>query len=111
MISDIGSGINYRKSRVSFYKDNKKLKVKENEVLLEKIGWVKIKENIPLNCKYTKPAVSHDGKYQYLSIGIEKENKQHELTNETIGIDVGVKELTVCSNGMVFNNINKTKKV
>ena len=63
MISDIGSGINYRKSRVSFYKDNKKLKVKENEVLLEKIGWVKIKENIPLNCKYTKPAVSHDGKY------------------------------------------------
>jgi putative transposase len=100
-----------RKSRTSFYNDNEKLKVKENEVLLEKIGWVKIKETIPLNCKYTRPTVSHDGKYWYLSVGVEQQNNKIELTDETVGIDVGVKDLAICSNGMKFNNINKTKTV
>ncbi|MDD2288692.1 MAG: transposase [Bacteroidales bacterium] len=100
-----------RKSRTSFYNDNEKLKVKENEVLLEKIGWVKIKETIPLNCKYTRPTVSHDGKYWYLSVGVEQQNNKIELTDETVGIDVGIKDLAICSNGMKFNNINKTKTV
>lgn len=29
----------------------------------------------------------------------------------SIGIDVGVKDLAICSNGMTFKNINKTKVV
>lgn len=29
----------------------------------------------------------------------------------SIGIDVGVKDLAICSNGMIFKNINKTKVV
>ncbi|MCE5219679.1 MAG: transposase, partial [Clostridium sp.] len=42
---------------------------------------------------------------------IEKEQPVVELTTESIGIDVGVKDLAICSNGMTFKNINKTKKV
>ncbi len=34
-----------------------------------------------------------------------------ELTDESMGIDVGVKDLAICSNGMTFKNINKTKRV
>lgn len=34
-----------------------------------------------------------------------------ELTGESIGIDIGIKELAICSNGMTFKNINKTEKV
>lgn len=100
-----------KNSTLSFYNDNIKLKVKKDSVLLEKVGWVKIKENIPLDCKYTKPTVSFDGRYWYLSVGIEKQNKNIELTNLSIGIDVGIKDLAICSNGMIFKNINKTKKV
>ncbi len=33
------------------------------------------------------------------------------MTDEIIGIDVGVKELAVCSNGMTFKNINKSQRV
>ena len=95
----------------SFYNDNIKLKVKKNSVLLEKVGWVKIKEKIPMDCKYTRPTVSFDGKYWYLSVGIEQQTKNNELTKEVVGIDVGIKDLAVCSNGMVFKNINKTKTV
>jgi putative transposase len=101
-----------KKSKASFYNDTEKLKVKENSVLIEKVGWITIKRNtIPVNCKYTNPRVSFDGKYWYISIGIEKEKLVVELTNESIGIDVGVKDLAVCSNGMTFKNINKTKVV
>ena len=100
-----------KNSVISFYNDNVKLKVKKNEVLLEKVGWVKIKEDIPLNCRYTKPTVSHDGKYWYLSVGIEVKSNKVELTGKTLGIDVGIEKLAVCSNELVFRNINKTKKV
>ena len=101
-----------RRSKPSFYNDTSKLKVKESSVLLEKVGWISIKKNsIPMNCKYTNPRISFDGKYWYLSIGIDKEQPKVELTGESIGIDVGIKDLAICSNGMTFKNINKTRVV
>ena len=100
-----------RKSKPSFYNDTSKLKVKEGSVLIEKVGWIKTSEQIPINIKYTNSRVSFDGKYWYVSVGIEKEKPIVELTTESIGIDVGVKDLAICSNGMKFKNINKTKKV
>ncbi|MHC1681583.1 MAG: RNA-guided endonuclease InsQ/TnpB family protein [Clostridiaceae bacterium] len=101
-----------RKSKPSFYNDNLKLKFKDNAVLIEKVGWVKIKRNaVSMNCKYSNPRISFDGKYWFVSVGIEKEQPIVELTNESIGIDVGIRDLAVCSNGMTFNNINKTKNV
>lgn len=100
-----------RKSRDSFYNDPIKLKVKENMILIEKIGWVKIKEQIPIGVKYTNPRISFDKKYWYISIGIEKESEKEELTDISLGIDLGLKELAVCSDGTKFKNINKTKIV
>jgi putative transposase len=100
-----------RKSKPSFYNDTSKLKVNKDEVLIEKVGWVKTAEQIPMNVKYTNPRISFDGKYWFLAVGIEKEQPVVELTTESIGIDVGVKDLAICSNGMTFKNINKTKKV
>ena len=101
-----------KKSKPSFYNDNCKLKVKDNAVNIEKVGWVNIKPySIPLDVKYSNPRISFDGKYWYISVGVERELPNAELTNESIGIDVGVKELAICSNGMTFKNINKTKEV
>ncbi len=100
-----------RKSKPSFYNDCYKLKVKTKQVLLEKVGWVATSEQIPMETKYTNPRVSFDGKYWYLSVGIEREPPQVELTDESIGIDVGIKNLAICSNGMTFKNVNKTNTV
>jgi putative transposase len=101
-----------KKSKASFYNDCIKLKVKEDSVLLEKIGWVKIKRNsIPIDVKYSNPRISFDGKYWYISVGVERIIEEVKLTDESIGIDVGIKDLAICSNGMTFKNINKTKKV
>lgn len=100
-----------RKTKPSFYNDNVKLKVKRNMVLIEKVGWVKTSEQIPMSVNYANPRVSFDGKYWYISIGIEKEQPVVKLTDESIGIDVGIKDLAICSNRMIFKNINKTSLV
>lgn len=98
-----------RKSKPSFYNDNMKLKSKGKKVLLEKIGWVIASEPIPKEVKYTNPR--NDGKYWVFAVGTEVELEEIELTDEVLGVDVGIKELAVCSNGMKFKNINKTKEV
>lgn len=100
-----------KKSRPSFYNDTDKLKVKEKSVLIEKVGWIKTKEQIPMSVKYTNPRVSYDNKYWYISVGIEEEQPTVKLTDVSLGVDVGIKDLAVCSNGMTFKNINKTKEV
>ena len=103
-----------RKSPPKFYQDTEKIKFKDGKVRLEKIGWVKLSEKnrIPEDIKYTNPRVKFDGVHWYVSVGIEVEKKPVELTGCSIGIDVGVKELAVCSNiKEAYKNINKTKKL
>ncbi|KEI94078.1 transposase (plasmid) [Clostridium botulinum A2B7 92] len=100
-----------KKSKPSFYNDTSKLKAKSKMVLIEKVGWVKTAEQVPINVKYNNPRVSFDGKYWCISIGVGKENPKVELTDESIGIDVGIKDLAICSNEMTFKNINKTRLV
>ncbi|WP_294186327.1 transposase [uncultured Clostridium sp.] len=98
-----------RKSRKSFYNDNIKLKVKNNKLVnIEKVGWIKTNEQLPIDVKYTNPRISYDNKYWYISVGLEHEETQEELTDISLGIDLGVKALAICSNGTVFKNINKT---
>ena len=98
-----------KRSRLSFYNDTEKLKVKANKrVLIEKVGWMQTSEQIPVGLKYCNPRVSFDGKYWYLSVGIEQAFKKEKLTDEVIGIDLGITTLAVCSNGNKVKNINKT---
>lgn len=100
-----------KKSKPSFYNDPVKLKVKEKKVLIEKIGWIKTNEQIPRNVKYNNPRVTYDNKYWYISVGVEVDKKQEELTDISLGIDLGLKDLAICSDEKVFKNINKTKEV
>ena len=85
----------------------------------EKIGFVKTVTalpKIPKDKKYANPHISFDGKRWYLSVGYEVEPEQVELTGESIGIDLGVKELAIVSNQdasrtKFYKNINKSAKV
>ena len=106
-----------RKSRLSFYVRYDRLYFINNFANIEKIGKVKYKTNynIPQGknvCKFSNPYCSYDGKYWYLSFGFEVEENQTTLNKDlSIGIDLGIKDLAICSNGMIFKNINKTKRV
>jgi len=102
-----------KKSKPSFYQDTAKIKFTSMHVRLEKIGWIRLSERnrIPVDTKYMNPRVNFDGVHWFISVGIEIENIKSELTNESIGIDLGIKDLAICSNKMTFKNINKTSKV
>ena len=103
-----------KKSKPSFYQDTEKTKFTETHVRLEKIGWVKLSEynRIPTSAKYSNPRVSFDGVHWYVSVGIELSQTPVELTDESVGIDVGIKDLAICSHKEEpYKNINKTKRV
>lgn len=98
-----------RKSKKSFYNDNVAFRVKENNLVkIEKVGWVKTNEQVPIRVKYSNPRISYDNKYWYISVGVEQEEIQEELTDVSLGIDLGLKEFAICSDGKVFKNINKS---
>ena len=102
------------KSKLSFYVNYESLSRRNGGFHGEKIGFVKTSEPLPKLSKgekYSNPHISFDGKYWYLSVGYEIFNVESELTGKSIGIDLGVKELAVCSNGKTYQNINKSKKV
>ena len=106
-----------KKSKQSFYVRYDSLYFINNMCNIEKIGKVKYKTNYKMPrgrniVKFMNPYCSFDGKYWYLSFNLDiNENQINTKNNLSIGIDLGIKELATCSNGMVFNNINKTKKV
>ena len=102
------------KCKDSFYVNYESLKRTKNGFRGEKLGVVQTCSPLPKLKKdehYLNPRISYDGKYWYLSVSYEKEFEQVGLTDESLGIDLGVKDLAIVSNGKVYKNINKTKKV
>ena len=53
-----------------------------------------------------------DGLNWWLSVAVKfAEPKPAENCSEVIGIDLGIKNLAVCSDGKIYPNINRTKTV
>lgn len=61
--------------------------------------------------KVVNTRVTFDGKYWYLSYTYEKDIDTSHNTEEVIGVDLGIKDLAVCSNGKIYNNINKDRVI
>ena len=113
-----------RHSEPKFYVDPVKIKFTETHVKLENIAqskknnkqcanWFRLAEHkrVPVNTKYFNPRVCFDGINWYLTVGIEVSIAQSQKENDGLGIDLGVKDLAVCSSGQVYKNINKTSRV
>ena len=114
-----------KRSRPSFYVDPVKIRFTSTHVKLENIArsqkrnrqcanWFRLSEHdrIPSGEKYSNPRVTFDGLNWFLTVGVECEDTEAvPSTNDGIGIDVGVKDLAICSTGQVFRNINKTSRV
>ena len=85
-------------------------------VVIQKLGKVRYKTDFDLPCgreqKFSNPRISNVlGKWM-LSFGVECENQARELTDNSLGIDLGVKDLAVAAFGdekFVFYNINKSR--
>ena len=108
----------------SFYQDNVKIQFTETHVKVEgfacskkknkqKLNWIRLAEHdrIPTDGKYINPRIKFDGLNWYLTVGMEYEDSVSFPVKEEIGIDLGIKELAICSDEKTYQNINKTQKV
>ena len=111
-------------STPSFYQDNVRIRFTNTHVKVEgfskskkqnkqKLNWIKLceKGRIPTNCRYMNPRFTYDGLYWYVSVGVEVDITNTLASNEGIGVDLGIKDLAVWSNGSTYKNINKIQKV
>lgn len=111
-------------STPSFYQDSVKIQFTDTHVKVQgfatskrrnkqKLNWIKLceKGRVPPNCKYLNPRFTYDGLYWYVSVSIEVVETTNTPQTEGIGIDLGLKDLAICSDGNTYKNINKTYKV
>lgn len=88
--------------------------IERHRVKIPTLGWVRLKEfgYIPTNSIVKSGTVSQKSNRYYVSILVEEDDIQvSKCTNEGIGIDLGIKDFAICSNGSKFKNINKTSTV
>ncbi|HFL3264136.1 TPA: RNA-guided endonuclease InsQ/TnpB family protein [Clostridioides difficile] len=88
--------------------------IERHRVKIPTLGWVRLKEfgYIPINSIVKSGTVSQKSDRYYVSILVKEDDIQvSKCTNEGIGIDLGIKDFAICSNGSKFKNINKTSTV
>ncbi|WP_138207043.1 RNA-guided endonuclease InsQ/TnpB family protein [Haloimpatiens lingqiaonensis] len=89
-------------------------KIERHRINIPTLKWIRIKEfgYIPINSKVVSGTVSKKADRYFVSVIVEEkltiENKSY---TEGIGIDLGLKEFAVISNGIHKKNINKTANV
>ena len=120
-----GSGFprykSYSKSRKSFGVRTERVSLKQGKVRIPSIGWVKCKHCHWLtksksdeqlsDIKLHDTRIYFDNKFWFLSVGIEVSLTEDKLTDEVIGIDLGVRKHISTSNGIVEPNINHSRQV
>lgn len=81
------------------------------------LGWVRLKEKgyIP-NTKdgfiVRSGSVSYKAGRYYISVLINMPKQDIQINNSPgIGIDLGLKDFAICSNGFIYRNINKTNNI
>lgn len=88
-----------------------------NIVTIAKLGKVKFKTDFTfpegIGHKFSNPRITNRNGKWILSFGMECENQTPKLTDVSMGIDLGIKDLAIaeCNGQIVFHNINKSKKM
>lgn len=113
-----------KKSKPKFYQDNVKIQFSDTHVKLErfslsrkhnkqKLNWVRLAERgrIPTDTKYMNPRVSFDGLNWWISVSVEIDKNIKTLNVDGVGIDLGIKDLAICSDGYKYKNINKSLRI
>ena len=99
-----------------FVKNNKTdFEFYRHKIKIPTLKFVRLKEYgyIPKNAIIKSGIISKIVNRYFLSLIIEMDMPVKTLNTNAkgLGVDLGIKNTAICSDGMVFKNINKTKKV
>ena len=97
-----------------------------HRIKIPTLGWVRLKEKnyLPTDAGHfviKSGTVSKCGNRYYVSVLVEQETSWYKnakkckvnetLSSDGVGIDLGIKDLAICSNDVTYKNINKSAKV
>ena len=103
---------NHKKSySTNFTNGNIEVSFEKNKIKLPKLKWIKAKIHREFTGKIKSATISQipSGKY-FVSILVETEHIPMKENNNSVGIDLGIKNLLITSDGEKFDNIRTTKK-
>ncbi|MCM3693229.1 IS200/IS605 family element RNA-guided endonuclease TnpB [Neobacillus niacini] len=94
-----------KKNRVQSYTTNGNIAVNDNYIKLPKLGNVRFAKSREVQGRIISATIRRNptGKY-YVSLAVESEVKELPKTNSAIGIDVGLKDFAILSNGKIYSN-------
>ena len=99
-----------------FVKNGKKdFEFYRHKIKIPTLKFVRVKEYgyIPKNANIKSGTISKIADRYFLSLVMEVDDivKTENKSTKGLGVDLGIKDTAICSDGRVFKNINKTKKV
>ena len=99
-----------------FVKNNKTdFEFYRHKIKIPTLKFVRVKEYgyIPKNANIKSGTITKIADKYFLSLIIEVKDvvKTENTSIKGLGIDLGIKDTVICSDGKIFKNINKTKKV
>ena len=105
--------------KMYFYKNSKTDCLSErHRIKVPTLGWVRLKEKgyIPTSKDgfiIRSGTISHKAGRYYISVLVDTSNTDNIKCNNDfgIGLDLGLKNLAICSNGSIYHNISKTNNV
>lgn len=93
------------------------IQCERHRIKIPTLGWVRFKEKgyIPTNSNthiIKSGTVSYKAGRYYVSVLVEEQtSKKSKLNDFGIGIDLGIKDFAICSNGKTYGNINKNPQI
>lgn len=95
----------------NFTNGNIEVSFENNKIKIPKLKWVKAKIHRVFTGKIKSATISQvpSGKY-FVSMLVETEHTPMKENDNSVGIDLGIKDLLITSDGEKFNNIRITKK-
>ncbi len=102
-----------KKCGIGSFRLNGAIRIEDRRIKLPRIGWLRLKEHnyIPTEGIHILSAtVSEKVGRWFVSVQCREEIKVSQATGEPIGVDLGVKEVAVCSDGQRFENLKVLQK-
>lgn len=92
--------------------NNNNIQILGNKIKLPKLGLIKIKISKEVIGRIINVSIKQEpsGKYFAFVCCTETMDTKHEENNSYVGIDLGIKDLVITSNGDKFDNIKTTQK-
>lgn len=94
-----------KKNKVQSFKTVGKIKINNKSIFIPKIGWVKFAKSREVEGRILSATIRRNPSLKYfISILVETEVHEFPKTDSAIGIDVGLKDFAILSDGTVYKN-------